>query len=165
MSPPFSFRLHEGWDDITDEVDGSPPPWTFARPDGDGAFQISIAGLYVSGKVPDPSSQDLMTMLLSSATAQDHEAATELLTEDGHLRIAAATFHSLEWHLRLWYFSDGYSVGQASLTTRSPIHPVDLVECESMVRSIQIAAQEERGLGCNGMAEWNDPSDLRLSEI
>lgn len=139
MSPPFSFRLHEGWDDITDEVDGSPPPWTFARPDGDGAFQISIAGLYVGGKVPDPSSQDLMKMLLSSATAQEHDAATELLTEDGHLWIAAATFRSLEWHLRLWYFSDGYSVGQASLTTSSPARPEDLASCESMVRSIQIA--------------------------
>jgi len=139
MSPPFSFRLHEGWYDITDEVDGAPPPWTFARPDGDGAFQISIAGLYVGGKLPDPSSQDLMKMLLSSATAQEHDTATELLTEDGDLRIAVATFRSLEWHLRLWYFSDGYSVGQASLTTSSQAPPDDLAACESMVRSIQFA--------------------------
>ena len=139
MLPPFSFQLHDGWDDVTDEVDVPPPPWTFARPDIDGAFQISIAGLYVGGKMPDPSSQDLMKMLLSSATARQHDAATDLSNEDGRLRIAAATFHSPEWTLRLWYFSDGYSVGQASLTTGSPADPESLVACESMVRSIKIA--------------------------
>lgn len=147
MAPPFRFQLDEGWDDITDEVDVPPPPWTFARPEGNGAFQISIAGLYVGGEAPNPSSHELMQMLLSSATAQEHGNAANLLREDGRIRIAAATCCSLEWQMRLWYFSDGYSIGQASWTTGFSAQPDELAACERMVRSIEIERVRPPGTG------------------
>lgn len=136
MSLPFTIRRSEGWCDITAEVDAADPPWTLAKPDGVGAFQLSIA-LYKSGRIPNPTPQDLLSLLRDFASSRQLGEPTGVAVEDGYLRLAAASFRWGNDFLRVWYVSDGQSLAKATYTCADGGEHSELPDCEHMVRTLK----------------------------
>jgi hypothetical protein len=132
--PSFSIDLASAWFDITGEVVGENVPFTFARPDGFGALQFSIAG-YRSGTIPDPSTDTLLKLLRDFAQSRKLGTATDVCTEVEPLRIAAGSFHT-DSFIRVWYLSDGLSFALATFTCDSEHAGDELPDCEQMVRTL-----------------------------
>src|SRR5215467_4641670 len=115
MTQPFTIDCIKGWCDVTHDVKGDTPPWTLARPDGVGAFQFSSA-LYRSGPVPAASAAVLLSMLREFADTQELGELTDIVTEDGKLCLAAASFQWRHDFVRVWFVSDGSSFAQITYT-------------------------------------------------
>ena len=140
MSLPFTLKWIAGWHDVTHELDSPDAPWTFARPDGLGAFQFSIA-TYDSGPVPDPSPEVLLTMLREFAASHDLTGESDIVTEDGALRLAASSFRLADSFVRAWYISDGRSCARVTYTCAGEASPSELRDCEQMVRTLRFTDQ------------------------
>lgn len=136
MSRPFTIKSCEGWHDVTDELEVSDAPWTFAKPDGIGAFQLSIAS-YESGRVPNPTPQDLLSLVRDFGNSRQLGSPSDILFEDGDLRIAAASFRFGDDFLRIWYVSDGRSFAKVTYTCAWGKQSAELPDCERMVRTLQ----------------------------
>jgi hypothetical protein len=91
MSNPFSILSTVAWHDITSTMDTFNVPYTLARKNGNGAFQIS-AGIYKSGSKPSPNSEVLLSMLISFAESVQFGAPFDIQSEEAPLRLAAASF-------------------------------------------------------------------------
>jgi hypothetical protein len=139
MPTPFTIRCSERWRDVTDEAEGAAPAWTLARPDGVGAFQLSIA-TYRGGQIPNPTPQVLLSMLRDSAASRHLGEAADVVTEDGALRLAAGNFHHGDYFLRVWYVSDGQSFAKATYTCAWGEQRAELPDCEQMVRTLKFDA-------------------------
>lgn len=144
MSLPFTIKFSEGWCDTTDEVEAADPPWTLTKPDGVGAFQLSIA-TYKGGRVPNPSSQVLFSMLRDFASSRNLGEPVEVVTEDGELRIAAGSFRFGDDFLRVWYVSDGYSFAKVTYTCSWGAQQSELPDCEQMVRTLRFENEARVG--------------------
>ena len=136
MTLPFSVRCSKGWCDITDEVQATDPPWTLAKPDGVGAFQFSVA-TYKSGSIPNKTSTVLLAMLRDFASSHSLGEQTDIVTEDGALRVAAASFRHGDDFLRVWYGSDGRNFAKITYTCAWGEHLTELPDCEQMVRTLR----------------------------
>ena len=136
MTTPFTIACVEGWCDITYKVEADDPPLTFTRPDGIGAFQLSIA-LYRSGPAPGASATGLFSMLREFARGRELGELTDICTMESELRLAAASFHWHEDFVRIWYVSDGSSFAQATYTCAWGGQAVELPDCERMVRTLR----------------------------
>ena len=136
LSLPFTIRCSDGWCDITAEVEAADPPWTLARPDGAGAFQFSVAA-YRSGRVPNPSPQDLLSLLRDFGSSRQLGEPTDVVVEDGNLRLAAGSFRFGEDFLRVWYVSDGQSFAKATYTSAWGEQHSELPDCEQMIRTLR----------------------------
>src|SRR2546422_11722629 len=115
MKHPFIIDCVEGWCDVTHEVEATDSPWTLTRPDGVGALQFSAA-LYRRGPVPAASAAVLHSMLREFARARDLGEPTDIVTVDGELRLAAASFRWQHDFVRVWYLSTGPSFAQVTYT-------------------------------------------------
>ena len=138
MSLPFTIRCSAGWCDITDEVEAPDPPWTLAKPDGVGAFQFSIA-TYQSGPIPNPTPQVLLTLLRDFAMSKHLGEPADIVTEEGELRIAAASFRQGQNFLRAWYTSDGRSFAKVTYMCAWGKQSTELPDCESMIRTLRFS--------------------------
>ena len=136
MSLPFTIRCGDDWCDITDEVVVADRPWTLARRDGIGALQFSIA-TYKSGRIPNPTVQELLALLRDFASAYELGEPCDLVTEDEPLRIAAGSFRYGEDFVRAWYVSDGYSYAKVTYTCIWGQQQAELADCESMLRTLR----------------------------
>jgi hypothetical protein len=131
----FSVRVPGDWCDITGDLEADSPV-TLALPDGIGALQFSSAR-YVSGAVPDPTSETLGDLLSDFAVAQALGQPCELTREDGPHRLAAATFSQPDAMVRVWYVSDGRNLAKATYTCLgTSLQGDELRDCEMIVRSI-----------------------------
>jgi hypothetical protein len=136
MTHPFTIACVEGWCDVTHEVEADEPPLTFARPDGVGAFQFSTA-LYRSGPVPGASVAVLLSMLREFASARELGELTDIVTEHGKLRLAAASFRGRHGFVRVWFVSDGSSFAQVTYTCAWGEQAAELPDCEQMLRTLR----------------------------
>ena len=84
---PFSVVTPPAWLDTTDP-DG---PWTLTRNDGVGALQFTVV-VYVSGPAPDPSSDQLLEMLLTFAQPHMSGSPYDVALATEPVRSAAASF-------------------------------------------------------------------------
>jgi len=132
--PDISLQLSPDWFDITDDLPGEDAPLTFARPDGFGALQFSIAS-YQSGQIPNPDTDTLLTLLRDFALGRKLGAATDLCIEIAPLRLASASFHT-DSFIRVWYLSDGRSFALATFTCDAEHAADELPDCEEMVRTL-----------------------------
>ena len=144
MPLPFTVRCSDGWGEITDEAAATNPPWTLAKREGVGAFQFSAA-TYKSGPIPDPSSGLLLSMLRDFARAYDLGEPADMVTENGGLRIAAASFHHGNDFIRVWYASDGRSFAKVTYTCIWGEQHAELPECEQMVRTLRFEDDTQVG--------------------
>ena len=135
MPDGFAIRHVDGWFDITDDVEADSPPWTLARPDGGGAFQVSAA-LYRGGAVPSPSPDDLLTMVQEVLSRPGMSRPTDIVTESGELCLAAASCRWGDDFVRVWYLSDGRSIAKVTYTGAWGSQDVELPDCEQMVRTL-----------------------------
>ena len=132
--PDFTIEPASNWFDITEDVPGENVPLTFARPDGFGALQFSIAA-YQSGPIPDPSTDTLLALLRDFAQSRELGPVADLRTEVEPLRLAAGSFHTNSF-IRVWYLSDGRSFALATFTCDTEHAGDELPDCEQMVRTI-----------------------------
>src|SRR6185369_447173 len=86
-----------------------------ARPDGVGAFQFSVA-TYKSGGIPKATPKVLLSLLRDFAASRELGEPADVVTEDGQLPLAAASFHHGDNFLRVWYASDGQSFAKVTYT-------------------------------------------------
>jgi hypothetical protein len=99
MSKRVVVVLPPGWEPL-ENPDGPP---TYARPDGSGAFQVSLTE-FVSGETPNPSTSDLID--LSTTIALNHHLQVAS-TDSGPCRMGLfglvrgsdGEFTHLIWHL------------------------------------------------------------------
>ena len=136
MTSPFTLQRLSGWLDTTHELDVPNPPWTFTRPDGVGAFQFSVSR-YVSGPLPNPSASVLLSMLREFAVSRELGEPANIVTEDGDLRLAGASFRTGDDFIRVWYVSDGYSFAKITYTCACGVEQAELSDCEQMVRTLR----------------------------
>jgi hypothetical protein len=131
--------LLPGWMDTTDTTGGE-HPFTFTRPDGFGAFQLSLA-LYRSGPVPAPTTSVLVELLDERADGHGLGESFDRSTDEEPLRVAALSYRSDGDFIRMWYVSDGASFAFATYVRQLDLKiPHDdfaeVSDCEVMVRSI-----------------------------
>ena len=131
----FAVQVPRGWGDITDTVEADNPPYTLAHRDGVGALQFSVA-LHTGGKVTNPSPADLWGMVEQFGEAQGLAEPTDVVTELGPPRLAAATFPGGENFLRVWQVSDGRNFAFVTYTCAAEDAGPELPVCERIVRSI-----------------------------
>ena len=144
MSLPFSIRCGDGWCDITNDIEATDAPWTLARPDGVGAFQFSIA-TYESGRIPNPTPQDLLSLLRDFANSHELGEPADIITEDGRLRIAAGSFRHGDNFVRAWYASDGRSFAKVTYTCVWGEQLAELPDCERMIRTLRFVDEKRVG--------------------
>jgi hypothetical protein len=140
MPDGFEITCIDGWFDITDDL-AEEAPWSLARSDGVGAFQVSVA-LYRSGPVPNPSPQDLLAMVYELLSRPEADTPTDAVVENGLLRLAAASCRCGEDYVRAWYLSDGSNFATATYTSVWGGQDAELADCERMVRSLRFAGKQ-----------------------
>ena len=143
MSLPFTIRCSDGWRDITEEVEAANSPWTLAKPDGVGAFQFSIA-TYKSGRIPNPTPQ-LLSLLRDFASSHELGGPQDIVTEDGNLRIAAASFRHADDFIRAWWASDGLSFAKVTYTCVWNEQRMELPDCKRMIRTLRFEDEARVG--------------------
>jgi len=144
MSLPFTIRSSDGWCDITDEIPAADVPWTLGKPDGVGAFQLSVAN-YKSGRLPNATSQHLLALLRDFSDSRELGEPADLVTEDGELRLTAGSFRCGDDFLRVWYASDGQSFAKVTYTCAWGRQQAELPDCERMVRTLRFANEKRVG--------------------
>ncbi|WP_146578368.1 hypothetical protein [Neorhodopirellula pilleata] len=123
------------WDDVTADLAGDEVPITLARPDGVGALQFSIM-LYRSGQTPNPSPDDLLTMISGFARDTDLGEVTQTETEFGPPVLAAGTCYTDGDYVRIWVVSDGMNFAFVTYTCASDHGTGEVRDCEQIVRSL-----------------------------
>lgn len=137
--PGFTVSTPKTWHDITNDVEVDDPPFTLAKEDGVGALQFSVA-LYSGGPVPNPSSQDLIDMVIEFGKSHCMGKGQDVTQDSGDVPLAAATFLPRGGTVRVWYTSDGKNFALITYTCESELVNDEIPECEAIVRSIRFAA-------------------------
>jgi hypothetical protein len=113
MTKRLQITLPRGWSDCSQDNEGAP---TYIRDSSDdpGALQVSWAE-YTSGKVPEPSPDDLVQM---SRELGQSQSFGELIESDRGAcdfgRLGTAVFRSQEQRIQIWHLSN------VSVTRRTP---------------------------------------------
>src|SRR5215471_12232180 len=131
--------LLPGW---TDSTVGDESCFTFTRPDGFGAFQLSLAR-YQSGPRPAATTSVLVEMLDERAGQHGLEPF-DRNKEEKPLRLAAASYHDDGDLIRMWYVSDGDNFAFATYVRRLDLDIPhgdvnEVADCEVMIRSVNFA--------------------------
>ncbi len=130
----FTVNAPDGWQDISQSVDATNRPSTLARVNGVGALQFSV-GLYLSGDIPNPSPQDLLTMVEYFAKARKLGKPLNVILESKPIRLAAASYSWGGAFLRIWQISDGHNFALVTYTCEAKHGESELPDCEAIVRS------------------------------
>ena len=135
----FSVVVPEDWTDITAELEDGAPTTLAKRGTDSGALQFSIA-LYRSGARPHATTDKLVEMLNAFADAQSLTATTEIRVATNPLLVAGASFTDSEFHVRVWYASDGGGFALVTYTTEIP-DTEEVAQAESILRSLKWRAE------------------------
>lgn len=128
--------LPQGWYDITDGVEAEEVPFTLARDDGVGALQFSTA-FYRSGKIPDPSVDDLREMRQQLAATHGVTKIGDLVEATTPIRLSAASYRGPESFTRIWYLSNGRDLALVTYTCEWEHRGLEQEEYEAIVASIR----------------------------
>jgi hypothetical protein len=128
----ISIDLVDGWFDVTDDMPAG-APFTLARADGAGAFQLS-AGAYASGAMPDVGVEQLRDMLVAFGRDRGLGAPVDTRVHVDRVSSVGGSFDQADF-TRAWYVSDGRSFVFASHTSAQNA-PDELEDCESMIRGV-----------------------------
>jgi len=128
----ISLELAGGWLDVSDDLPAG-APFTLARSDGAGAFQLS-SGIYQRGRLPNADIGELVELLVSFGREKGLGTASNMTTRIGDVSIAGGSFRG-EDLIRVWYVTNGRSFVFASYTAAVDA-VTELADCEAMVSSI-----------------------------
>jgi hypothetical protein len=138
---PLELKAGVEWKDITDEGD---VPFTLARPaDGVGALQFSPA-VYKSGRVPNPSLNDLSSMLQEFSRTRNLGEPHDTETESGRLSLVSTSFRFEDDFIRVWYLSDGFSILFVTYVCEWGSQDKELAQCKEIVRSIRFVERKAK---------------------
>lgn len=128
------------WAEITDEVEGTEPPFTLAdSEEGVGALQFSF-GLFKDGLAPNPSEQDLRDMVLRFSEERDlGDAFDDSSFSTESLVGAGMSFHSEEDFIRVWYVSDRRSFAMVTYVCEWGEQDQELPLCEEIIQSLKFS--------------------------
>lgn len=135
----FTISVAEGWDDITDILDEVDPPLTLADPDlGVGALQLSPA-LYKKGAAPHIKPHDLTELLFDFTTKQGWTDPFDRSSDQNGIIIEAASYHSIDDFIRVWYASDGTNIILATYICDWSCRHQESSHAETSVKSIRFS--------------------------
>jgi hypothetical protein len=134
MQTPFTLSLQDDWRDVAAELEDN-APYTFVKPGGKGAFQISIA-LYESGTIANLTAAELLSMLREFAYAQGLNEESNVIIENKGRQLASASFKFDKDFIRAWYVSDGVNLAKATYVCTWGESLYELPDCERMVRTL-----------------------------
>lgn len=132
--------LPAGWVDGSDAAGNSDRLLTLTKPDGVGAFQVSVAQ-YLSGKLPDIKLDDLRWLL--SDFASRRQLGSELAScarEHSGVVWCRGDYRWDDDYMRVWYLSDGQSVILATYICSWQDKDIELDECDWIIDSVQFLA-------------------------
>jgi hypothetical protein len=138
---PVEIDLPPGWEDITEALGSSPPPFSLSRPEASlGVFQLSPA-IFARGKLPDATLEDLRRLCVDFGQRKNLKPGESLSSHEGSARLwYGMNYRIHKQRVRVWYASDGRSF---VLATFVPIREgAEIVwadgvaDCESMLSSI-----------------------------
>jgi len=138
LSLGVSIELADGRFDITDTLEAD-SPFTLAREDGIGAFQLSLAR-FSSGAVPNATAEDLRGMLESFGSKRNLGSPIDVRIHDQKVRCIGGSFSSEDF-IRVWYATNGRSFIFASHVAAHTA-PEEVAVCEQMIRSVEFSKPE-----------------------
>jgi hypothetical protein len=131
LFPEIQLVLRDDWE-IAEEESGL---LTIVRPDGVGALQVSTA-TYEAGALPQITLGQLRSMMSAVATSENLTDPFDVVEEEGHPAIVAASYHASTNFVRAWYVSDGVNAAFVTYVCEGADGFEELPDCEAMVRSI-----------------------------
>lgn len=132
----FSVDIEGDWKDITETLEDTDSPITFANLNsGVGALQFSVA-MYRRGKLPDVSLGDLAELLRLFATNRGLGAPFDNATFPDNPFVLGESFRKGDDFIRVWYCSDGKNLVLATYICNWEKSSVEVEAAESIVRSI-----------------------------
>ncbi|MBN9689584.1 MAG: hypothetical protein J0M24_05045 [Verrucomicrobia bacterium] len=136
----ISLELADGWLDVSDDL---PPgsPFTLARSDGVGAFQLSAA-IYQCGRMPNADIGELVEMLALFGKEKGFDPPSKMTTRLGDVSFAGGSFVGEDF-IRIWYVTNGRSFVFASYVAATHV-PAELADCEAMVSSIRFKEEPNK---------------------
>jgi len=117
----------------------SPSPFTFTRPTGIGAIQVSVSR-YKSGVRPNVDSEALLDMFNQRARSLGWKAPGKLMP-DARSIVAWGTERSEGSLIAMWYVTDGSSMVQVTYfgaTTEASIANAELDDANQLALSLAI---------------------------
>ena len=78
-------------------------------------------------------------MLREFASTRNLGEPRDIVTNDGELRLAGASFHWQHDFVRVWFVSDGSSFAQVTYTCAWGEQGTELPDCEQMLRTFRFA--------------------------
>ena len=131
----FSVSAPHGWADITAELEPG-APITLAQPDKDsGALQFSV-GAFRAGPRPDADTSVLVEMLDDFAATRALTRTSEVRTASSPCHVAMADHTDGEFHMRVWYLSDGENFALATHTS-GVFDPDEFEAADGIVRTLR----------------------------
>jgi hypothetical protein len=125
------------WRDVTELIETSNAPYTLGRESGGmGALQFSTA-LHESGLPPSTSAAALLRMVEDFGKARGLGPSFNGFADAGPPLIGAASFHSGEDFVRVWYVSDGTNFAMVTYVCTWGDEPHELHDCEAIVKSVR----------------------------
>ena len=143
MGKRLQVQLLPNWAQM-DNPDG---PDTFYRTDSDdsGALQVSLYAEYKSGKVPNPSTRDLVE--LAQEHGERHNAGTLVQTSSGQCGLGnygSAIFQSKEYpRIQFWYLSNGGDFVLATHTCTVEPEAAEVAEAQEIVGILGLSAGKQ----------------------
>jgi hypothetical protein len=124
------------WEDVTREMSPSGYPITLANPNEDvGALQFSIAQ-YKSGKIPNPTTKDLMSMLREFGLREQLGEPMNIAVSEGQPKYARASFRSKGDFVCAWYVSDGRSFALVTYVCEWKDRNIQFDTCQGIVEKL-----------------------------
>lgn len=134
----FVVRPVGDWQDITADLEQDDPPRTWARPNGVGAFQVSVLQ-YSGGRVPQPSLVDLQRLLVRHVEACGLQPRDVAVSADVRkLARASATDESNAY--RFWVTVEAGSFLLATYTAARDAGEAaaEIGDCERMIAELRV---------------------------
>ncbi len=138
MKKRLQIKLPNGWSDCSEDNDGTP---TYIRElsDDPGPLQVSWAE-YTGGKIPDPSTDDLIQM---SRELGESQSFGELVESNGGAcdfgRLGTAVFRSPEQRIQIWHLSNGRDfITVTHIGPREP-DPEEIREAQEIARTLTLS--------------------------
>ena len=142
---PIDIDLAPGWEDVTEELEQPPPPYTLTDTGpGTGVFQLSPA-LYSGGRLPNATLDDLKRLCVDFGKRKNLGPATSSASYEDPLRLwYGVTYTTRRGFMRVWYGSDRKSFVLATFipTDGGPTErecASAIKDCERMSSSIVFA--------------------------
>ena len=135
----LKLELHNGWIDVTDDLQENAPYTLGLSIDALGALQFSVAR-YKEGKHPEISFGKLQELLTSFFLQNKFEEASERVDWFDGVTYVRGDHVDGNVLFRIWYVTDGKNIALVTYTTEQRNDPnldPELKQAEEIVRSIR----------------------------